>query len=89
MGRVHRQQTGSGLANRLLGWDRQRFPHAAASYTTSRRGDELPLSSSLYLGPYASVADAERAGLVLSLEMYRDRDMLLLLTDSTPAFHTI
>lgn len=43
---------------------------------------------SLFLGTLASVADAERAGLALSLEHNRDNDQLLLLTDSMAAYNS-
>ena len=41
-----------------------------------------------YLGPLTSVADAERAGLALSLEANRGTDMILLLTDSMTAYQS-
>ena len=60
--------------------------HAAASHTTSRRLDEPPRTFTQYLGTLASVADAERLGLALSLEVNGEKDMLLLLTDSMAAY---
>ena len=63
---------------------------AAASHTTSRRaGEEALVTRSEYLGPLMSVADAERAGLALSLEANRDMDMVLLLTDSMTAYQSV
>lgn len=53
--------------------------HAAASHITSRRADEQATTVSQYIGTLASVADAERMGLALSLEANQDRDMVLLL----------
>ena len=62
---------------------------AAASHTTSRRaGEGAPRTCSEYLGPLSSVADAERAGLALSLEANADQDMVLLLTDSMAAYQS-
>ena len=47
-----------------------------------------PTTRTEYLGPLTSVADAERAGLALSLEANRGTDMVLLLTDSMAAFQS-
>ena len=63
--------------------------YAAASYSTSRREGQASATSTSYLGTLATVANAERAGIALSLQANREHDMLLLLTDSMAAYHTI
>lgn len=53
----------------------------------NRRGIDTR-SDGRYLGTKRTVADAKRAGLVLSLQAHRDTDMLLLLIDSQAAKDT-
>ena len=62
--------------------------HAAASHSTSRRENEQETTTSEFLGRLASVVDAERAGLALSLEKNQGKDMVLLLTDSMTAYQS-
>ena len=66
---------------------RRQWGHPA-SHTTSRMVDDKETTSSEFLGTLASVADAERAGLALSLEGNRGKDMVLLLTDSMTAYRS-
>ena len=61
--------------------------HTAVSHhlPKSTRG---PATTSQYLGTLASVADAGRLGIALSLESNLGQDMLLLLTDSMAAYNS-
>ena len=61
---------------------------AGAMAAKSRR-TTTPPSSHAYLGNMATVADAERKGIQLSLDILKEDHMVLLLSDSQAAIDTV